>query len=486
MSSAAPSRIVGVKRLADYLKRKVEADVQLRDVSVRGEISNYREAKSGNLNFDLKEGDVVLGCFAWSNDVANFPALANGRAVVARGAVTTYPAKSTYQLVVRDVVLEGIGDVHALFQERKKKLSAEGLFAPERKRPWPPFPFRVALVSSRAANGAIDFVKILHDRAPHVEVVWCETAVQGPNAPLEISAALRRASRADVDAIVLTRGGGSFEDLFAFSDEAVVRAVAAARHPVLSAIGHTADQQLCDFAADRHVETPTAAAEAIGPDTSELRARISERTGRARRAAGLRVERLNGRLANALVRSKLSEPRLFLTPLAQRLGDFDAALADATSRRLRVREGSVQDLTRRLAARDPSRRLAERGQRLQAARFKLDAAVRGLAESLRRRATEAAARLEPAVRVAYARPAQRLALASAHLEGKNPEAILQRGYAIVTHRGAIVRDAAAVAAGETIDARLARGTLSARVERTQESGGVAHRMEGTDGHQRIG
>jgi exodeoxyribonuclease VII large subunit len=442
MTSAPPLRVVGVKRLADYLKRKVEADANLRDVSVRGEISNLRPQKSGHLNFDLKEGDVVLGCFAWSSDAAGFAPLANGRAVVAKGSITTYLAKSTYQLVVRQLTLEGVGDVHALFEERKKKLSAEGLFAPERKRPWPPYPFRIALVSSRAANGAIDFVTILRERAPHVAVEWFETAVQGPSAPAEISAALRRASRADVDAIVLTRGGGSFEDLFSFSDEAVVRAVASARHPVLSAIGHTVDQQLCDFAADRHVETPTAAAEAIGPSTRDLRARIVERTERGHRAARLCAERLQARLGKALVRSRLTDARLFLTPLAQRLGDVDARLTAGAGALVRGREARVRELGRRLEARDPSRRLAERGRRLQAATFKLEAAARG----------------------AQARLAQRVALASAHLDGKNPEAILQRGYAIVTHVGKIVRDPAAVPAGETIEARLARGTLRARVE----------------------
>jgi exodeoxyribonuclease VII large subunit len=486
VTSAAPVRIVGVKRLADYLKRKVEADANLRDVSVRGEISNLRAQKSGNVNFDLKEGDVVLGAFAWSNDAANFPALVNGRAVVAKGAVTTYPQKSTYQLVVREIALEGVGDVHALFEERKKKLSAEGLFAPERKRPWPRYPFRIALVSSRTANGAIDFVTILRERAPHVRVVWFETPVQGPSAPVEISAALRRASMADVDAIVLTRGGGSFEDLFAFSDEAVVRAVAAARHPVLSAIGHTADQQLCDFAADRHVETPTAAAEAIGLDTRELRARIEECTGRAYRAARLCAERLGSRLRTSLVRSRLTDPRLFLTPPAQRLGDVDGRLSAAAAEYVRARETRLRELARRLEARDPSRRLAERGARLQAATLKLEAAARGRVLAARGRAADASARVGPAARGAQARLAQRLALASAHLDGKNPEAILQRGYAIVTHRGTIVRDAGAVPAGETIEARLARGTLAARVESNETAAPGAASIDGVHGNERSG
>ena len=463
---AAPaSRVVGVRRLAEYLKRKLESDAQLREVFVRGEITNLSVPRSGHYNFDLKEGDVVLRCFAWAGDAASFPALKNGISVVASGSITTYAPKSTYQLIVRSIALEGVGDVHALFEARKKKLAAEGLFDPARKRALPPFPFRVALVSSRGANGAIDFVTILRERAPHVRVVWCETSVQGPNAAIEICDALRRASREDVDAIVVTRGGGSFEDLFVFSDESVVRAVARARHPVISAIGHTVDQQLCDFAADVHLETPSAAAKAIGPDARDVRARIADRAARARTAVELRLERLRGRLAAALVRSKLADPRLFLAPLVQRLGEVDETLGAAVAASARRGESRLRDLRQRLDARDPSRRLAERARTLQGLTFRLDAAAPARIETLRRRAGIASDRLAPAIAAVGQRAARRLELAGAHLDGKNPEAILQRGYAIVTYRNAIVRDPASVPAGERIDARLARGTLFARVER---------------------
>ena len=469
--SAGPApRIVGVKRLADYLKRKVEADQNLRDVSVRGEISNLRVTPGGNVNFDLKEDKVVIGSYAWANDAARFPAIRNGLAVVVRGAVTTWDVKSTYQIVVRALELDGIGDVQALFDARKKKLQAEGLFALERKRPLPAHPFRVALVSSRTANGAIDFVTILRARAPHVAVVWCETLVQGPSAPGEICAALARASRADVDCIVVTRGGGSFEDLFTFSDERVVRAIASAAHPVISAIGHTADQQLCDFAADVHVETPSAAARAIGADLGVLRSRIDEDVLRARRTLDRSLERLHARLSSALLRSKLADTGVFLTPLAQRIDGAAAALGGAVAAQVRAREDRVRGLVRRLDAHDPSRRLADRARRLQGATLALDAAARTHIERQRASVRETGGRLEPAARAVVARGSQTLALARAHLDGKNPEAILQRGYAIVTYRNAALTDAAQVAGGELIEARLARGTLAARVERKDTDG----------------
>jgi exodeoxyribonuclease VII large subunit len=462
--TAAPRVVVGVRRLAEYLKNKIENDPSLRVVHVRGEVTNLYVAASGHAYFDLKEVNILLRCFVYADDFARFATLKNGAAIVATGGVSTFAQKSSYQLIVRAVQREGLGNVAALFDERKRKLAAEGLFAAERKRPMPRYPFRVALVSSRGANGAIDFTTILRDRAPHVNVVWCETSVQGPNAPDEIAAALGRASRADVDAIVVTRGGGSFEDLFAFSDERVVRAVVRARHPVLSAIGHTADQQLCDFAADAHVETPSAAAKAIAPATLELRACIAERLERGRRSSDLRLERLRARLTKALVRSRLMEPRTFFVPLTQRLDEAERRLREGGAKVTRERAERVRDLVRRLAAHDPSQRLAERARRLQALGMRLDSASAARQLAYARRAGDAAARLYPATHARLERETRRLEVAAAHLNGKDPAAILQRGYAIVTYDNAIVRDPSAVPAGARIDARVARGTLAARVE----------------------
>jgi exodeoxyribonuclease VII large subunit len=480
--SAAPApRVVGVKRLADYLRRKLESDGALRNVSVRGEISNYSVQKSGHVNFDLKEGEAVIRCFAWASDASAFPALSNGVAIVATGGVSTYAPKSVYQLVVRSAVLEGVGNLHALFEERKKLLAAEGVFDAARKRALPAFPFRVALVSSRTSDGAIDFVTLLHHRAPHVAVVWYESAVQGTAAPAELCAALRRASAADVDCIVVTRGGGSFEDLFPFSDESVVRAVAKARHPVISAIGHTADQQLCDFAADLHVETPSAAAKAIGFATSELLARTNDRVARARRSADLSFDRRSARLHHALVRSKLVEPRSFLLPLVQRVAELDGQLGAAVRAAANGRLERVRGLVRRLEVHDPSRRLAERGLALGRLAARLDAAEERVLQRARNRRNALALALDPVARVASERFARRLELALVRLDGNSPERLLKQGYAMVTFRGAIVRDPVAVPLGEVVEARLAHGTLSARVEaRTSEGDAVRDTLRGAD------
>lgn len=469
---ATPRRVVTVEYLADYLRRNFEANRHLRDVSVRGEVSGLSRQPNGNAYFVLKDRGAVLNCVSFPTETIRMPAhLENGQAVVATGSVVTYPMRSVYQLRIRIVDIEGLGDLHAIFEERKRALAAEGLFDVDRKRELPAYPFRVGLVSSRTSDGAIDFVRLLSTRAPHVEIVWFETSVQGQRAPEEIVRAIERASRADLDCVVLTRGGGSFEDLFCFSDERVVRAVAACAHPIVSAIGHTADQQLCDAAADRHVETPSAAAKAIGFATADLLGDVLEEERRARRALALQFERLSGRLARALLRSRLADAGTLLAVRVQRVDDARTALAATADLALRRRATRVRDLERRLQVHDPRMRLAARERSLHAATVKLDVVAAGRLANARARLLAARQRLEPAVRVAVARSAQRVALASAQLTGNDPEAILQRGYAIVTHRGAIVRDPRALGVGEAIEARVAHGTIFARVE-----------SEGTDGN----
>jgi exodeoxyribonuclease VII large subunit len=457
-------REFSVKALAEYVKRKLHADDALRSARVRGEVSNYRESAGGHLNFTLVEGKVVLPCFAFQDDFLRFPTFANGAAVVAAGQVTIFAQRGSYQLVVRNIELAGVGDLHRLFEERKRKLAAEGLFDPARRRPLPAFPFRVALVSSRRADGAKDFVTRLRLTRPHVKVVWCETSVQGASAPHEIVGALARASQYDVDAVVVTRGGGSFEDLFAFSDESVVRAIVSCRHPVVSAVGHTVDQQLSDFAADLHAETPSAAAERIGPPTIELERRTSDAIRGARRSAEHGNVQRQSDLSKILRHSNFDDPKLFLLPYRQELERLDDGLSERLHAILRTQTRKLALLASGVQQRDPSRRLVEWSGRLEKARARLEAGARRRVATSRARFESASQRLSPAARGAMARMASALRVEAERLDGRSPEAILQRGYAIVTHAGAIVLDSLSVPVGAPVEARLARGTLTARVE----------------------
>jgi exodeoxyribonuclease VII large subunit len=243
-----------------------------------------------------------------------------------------------------------------------------------------------------------------------------------------------------------------------------VRAIARAKHPVISAIGHTADQQLCDFVADRHFETPSAAAKGLGFDRAALLERLGGALMRAERSIQLEIERRNVRLANALLRSKLGDARLLFAPLAQRVSDAESTVDAAIGRRIRALDVRVRDLDKRLDPFDPTRMLAERGRRLEAARGRLTSATRTRLELSDRRLSEIRARLLPASRMLTGRAAQQLLMARRQLESNDPEAILQRGYAIVTYDDAIVRDPATLPPGARIAARLARGTVVARVE----------------------
>ena len=458
-----------VAALSEYLRAKVAGDDLLRRVRVRGEVTNYKGfVRGGVMYFDLKEGDALVKCVAFPKDNFRFPDFGAGAVVVASGSVGTY--KSTFQIMVDHVEIAGVGNVHALFEQRKKKLAAEGLFEASRKRKLPPFPFRIALVSSKGAAGAGDFVNLLATGRPHVEIVWCEATMQGPRAPADIAGALGRASRLDVDAIVLTRGGGSFEDLFVFSDESIVRAVVNARHPVVSAIGHNIDQQLSDLAADVYAPTPSRAAELIGSETVRLRERVGSALERARRSAQSTLVQQRGLLASALVRSRLSNSSAMFAPQLQRLAEVDSALATEFAQLLRQRSDRLATLEQALRRFDPSVRLEQRARALDGLNARLRAAANARQASAKTRFDEALPRLAPGVAAVLQRAAQRWTLARTRLSGSDPETILQKGYAMVTLDGAIVKDPAAVPLGATIVARVARGTLSARVEAKESNG----------------
>jgi len=328
--------VVGVSRAVDYIRRLVSRSKALAGVGVRGEVSGLSRQPSGRTYFDLKEGADVLKCVLWADDAAKLPRFKDGDEIIAGGEFGTFAARSQYQLFVKSVQLTGIGVLYAEFEKLKERFAREGLFEPSRKRAMPPFPRRIALVSARG-RGAEDFLTTIARRAPFIRVEFVETRLQGDGAQIEIAEAIDRASKLDVDLIVVTRGGGSYEDLFPFNLEPVVRAIVRASHPVLSAIGHTPDLHLSDLAADWSCETPSNAAQYFG----ELADRFSNRI--------------------ALARSRLQQAlRSVLAARAQRfdyaVASLDRALRDA----MLARERSLQRLTQRLDMQSPHRPVLQR------------------------------------------------------------------------------------------------------------------------------
>jgi exodeoxyribonuclease VII large subunit len=417
MIDETPRRVEGVSRVVEYIRRLVSENRTLKGIAVRGEVSGLSN-KNGRLYFDLKEGADILNCVVWSSAAPKLPPFGNGDEVIVSGDFGTYAARSSYQLSVTMLELSGIGRLYAKVEALRKRLAAEGLFDPSRKRAMPRFPQRVALVSA-SGKGAEDFLTTMARRAPHVAIEFVETRVQGDGAQIDIADALDRAGALDVDVVVLARGGGSYEDLFAFNEEPVVRAIARAKRPVLTAIGHTGDRHLADDAADFVVETPSNAAHYFG----EIRDDYMQR-----------LKALVDRLDRVLVEKQRAR--------VQRYDYATTALARVARDFIGRKHQRLSAAERRLWAQTPAARLAARQKSVVALSERLRALARGYTLPRHARAQVLAARLD----------------------ANDPQRPLQRGYAMVFHDGALVRDARSVPIGSSIETRLQRGTLRSRVE----------------------
>jgi exodeoxyribonuclease VII large subunit len=280
-----------ISQLTSYIRDLFDQDPRLFDVWVEGEISNFTRASSGHLYFTLKDEHSELRCVMWRAQAARLAfEPQHGDAIIAHGSVTVYEARGQYQLLCDALQIAGAGDLNRQYEQLKARLDAEGLFDPARKRPLPPFPRRIGVVTSPTTAAFQDILNVLSRRYPLAEVILSPTLVQGKEAPPQIVAALRRLNEhSAADVILLARGGGSLEDLWCFNDEDVVRAVAASRIPLVTGVGHEIDFTLVDFAADLRAPTPSAAAEVIVPDGPALRATVEAWS-----------ERLAGQMAAAL------------------------------------------------------------------------------------------------------------------------------------------------------------------------------------------
>ncbi|HHV55484.1 MAG TPA: exodeoxyribonuclease VII large subunit [Firmicutes bacterium] len=295
--------ILTVSQLTAEIKARLEGYPRFRFLWVRGEISNFKRHSSGHLYFTLKDQGAAVRCVMFRSAASGLSFVpASGLEVIAAGSLKVYEAGGEYELVVEALVPAGVGQWFIRFEELKRKLAAEGLFAAERKRPLPFFPRRVGVVTSPTGAAIRDIIKVLSRRAPGIEVLISPCLVQGEGAPASIIRALQRLLPFRPEVVIVGRGGGSVEDLQAFNDEELARAIAAYPYPVVSAVGHEIDFTIADFVADQRAPTPSAAAEMVVPDRRELRHRVQGYARRlelgARRFVDirrLRVERLLSR-----------------------------------------------------------------------------------------------------------------------------------------------------------------------------------------------
>lgn len=349
------SPIIRVSELTTHLRRVVESDELMADVWVQGEISNANRYASGHFYFSLKDESASMRCVMWKSHVTRMPRLPReGEAVNAHGRVSVYDARGEVQLYVDQMELLGAGALWQEFERLKTQLAAEGLFAQERKRTLPKFPRRIAIVTSRSGAVIQDIRHTLERRYPIPQVFLSNTAVQGADAPTQIVAALKLAQQIpNLDVIILARGGGSMEDLWAFNDENVARAICDCSVPVISGVGHETDFTIADFCADLRAPTPTAAAQLCTPDQNELRANLLLHEQRLHRAIQEQVLDARRRLiqdTNALHRAS---PRAQVANRRQRLDDLTRNAARYLQRRIEIQRSQLAAATRQLNTLNP-------------------------------------------------------------------------------------------------------------------------------------
>ena len=325
---ASEQMIFSVSEANNFIKALLDAVPQLQTIFVRGEISNYKCYPSGHHYFTLKDEGSALRCVMFRGMAAKLRFRPeNGMKVVVFGRIGVFPRDGGYQLYCSDLSVQGVGDLHVAFEQLKEALGKEGLFDPAHKKPLPKYPRRIAIITSSAGAAVHDMLRILKARWPMSEVVLLPVRVQGAEAPAEIAGALRYANKWKVaDLIITGRGGGSIEDLWAFNDERVARAIYASDLPVISAVGHEPDVTISDFVADARASTPSNAAEIAVPEQKELRRRLDTLSARMEQSAQKRVKALRER-CEALARSRvLRDPMAFI--------DDKRLLLDYTQRKL--------------------------------------------------------------------------------------------------------------------------------------------------------
>ena len=351
---------LSVTELNSYIKNLMDGDELLMDVCVRGELSNYKIYPSGHHYFTLKDAESSLRCvmFKYSAMKLRFRP-ENGMGVTAFGRVSVYLRDGAYQLSCTSLMPEGMGDLQVAFEQMKAKLSAEGLFDPARKKPLPPFPEKIAIITSSAGAAIHDMIRILGHRWPMTKVILLPVRVQGAEAPAEIAGAIRYANEFQIaDLIITGRGGGSLEDLWAFNDERVARAIYASGIPVISAVGHEPDVTISDYVADRRASTPSNAAEIAVPDWHEMQDALQSYEIRSRQAMEKSLKSLSQRLDALKNKRVLTDPGVYLD---NRRMDMDRArdrLLAASERQLAAKRQSFVKLGAALDAMSPLRVLS--------------------------------------------------------------------------------------------------------------------------------
>lgn len=446
-------KVLSVAELTTQVRRLLEQNIG--QVWVTGEITNLRAQSSGHIYFTVKDAWAQLSCVLFKGEaVADRAALRDGQKVVLRGEMTVYEPRGQYQLRVTQVELQGQGALQAAFEKLKSRLQSEGLFAPERKRPLPRFPQRIGLITSPTGAAIRDVLHVIRRRNPSLEIIFVPCKVQGEGAAHEIASAIRtlnafnsapRTPHSALDLLLITRGGGSLEDLWAFNEEVVARAIFDSRIPIVSAVGHEIDFTISDFVADFRAATPSAAAEIITEGIFSKCQFVFEISDWLRQRTLQRLERERRHFAQWNQRLARAHPRRRLNEKLQHLDDLQTSLVRCVKHDVRNHVIAAQNLRERLSRLHPRRLLKMKSELFQAENKRL-------AEQTRRR---------------FEQMKSHLADAENRLRLLSPENILARGYSITmdASSGKIIRFADEVHPGQKLKTKLKSGEIYSSAEK---------------------
>lgn len=442
--SPAPDSVLSVSALTRLIKETLGQAFPA--VWVKGELSGFKRSDRGHLYFSLKEGTTALiDCVMWKGTAARLSfEPRDGTEVEAFGAISVYEPRGRYQLVAEELRPGGLGALLLALEELRRRLQAEGLFDPARKRPLPRYPMRIGLVTSPVGAAVRDLVKVLRSRWPGIGIVLAPVRVQGEGAAAEIAEAIERFNRyMKVDLLIVGRGGGSLEDLWAFNEETVVRAIAGSQLPVIAAVGHEVDWTLADLAADVRAATPSNAAEIAVRDQTEVRHRVATLDARSARALQQGLESRRRRLRELIEKYGFRRQRDALGYWQQRVDELLERLGVRLRDALAVARERLAAVQTRYGLREWPRTLAARREEVAAVAARLTAA---------------------AVETMHGRRI-RLAGYTDRLRALSPRQVMERGYCLVRRPdGTLLRVAADLTVGDPITVEFARGEADARVE----------------------
>jgi len=441
----AENHVFSVSELNQLARERLEE--YFSQVWIEGEISNWKPASSGHIYFTLKDENAQVRSAMFKGQARGLKfAPRDGMQVLVRAQVTLYAARGDYQIVVEEMREAGLGALQRKFEELKAKLSKEGLFADHLKKPLPRWPRKIGVVTSPTGAVIQDILTVLRRRFPGMPVVLFPVAVQGDIAPPQIVRAIERANQLqECDVLIVGRGGGSLEDLWAFNDERVARAIFASALPIVSAVGHQTDFTIADFVADARAPTPSAAAEMLSPNQAEI---IQQLRGVENLLAQkMRQKIRHDKILFASALKGLKHPARRLQEMAQRLDELDARLKRATLARQQKTQDKCDHLTRRLTLQNPQIKMLRLQDQLTTQEQRLHRAVKGL----------------------HVRAEQRFLLLAGRLDAISPLATLARGYSMTqTADGRILRADNDVKPGDVITTRLQKGSVRSVVQDAAE------------------